>query len=33
MRDRLVVQPGARRHGIAGIYGNLGNVVSVSYRI
>jgi len=27
------VQPGARRHGIAGIHGNRGNVVSVTYRI
>ena len=29
----LVVQSGARRHGIAGIYGNPGIVVSVTYRI
>ena len=27
-----VVQPGARRHGIDGIHGNGGNMVSVSYR-
>jgi hypothetical protein len=26
------VQPGARRHGIAGIHGNRGIVESVSYR-
>ena len=27
------VQSGARRDGIAGIYGNAGNVESVSYRL
>ena len=30
---RSVVQPGARRHGIAGIYGNGGIVESATYRI
>ena len=28
-----VVQPGARRHGIAGICGNVGIVEPVTYRI
>jgi hypothetical protein len=27
------VQSGARRHGVAGIYGNVGIVESVTYRI
>ena len=32
LEARAMVRPGARRHGNAGIYGALGNVVSVSYR-
>ena len=32
-RRVLRVQSGARRHGIAGIHGNGGNVESATYRI
>ena len=32
LRSGAVVQWGARRHGSDGIYGNRGNVVSVTYR-
>ena len=28
-----LVQPGARRHGIAGVYGNVGTLKSATYRI